>query len=231
MIKIFKKLFLSIFIVLFAINNLTFISYASSNFEDKFEIDIPALPTEYNDLLINLEDVDVKIENGKIVIENLVPSQSYSDIKIIFSDNIGREYEFNFDTITTSKPTKVDNKFIYDAYVNGLGRVPEIEGFKYWKNSLKNFDITAIDFVKNMINSEEFNSMYDAEYKKIIALYKIILSREPDREGFIYWILEFLHLKNDLNLTDVQAIDELVNQMVIGDEFKNLVEETGFLYE
>ena len=229
--RFLKKLFLCLFVILFLQNILILNVYASSNlFEDRFEIEIPALPTNYNNLSINLENHNVKIENGKVIIENLVPDQLYENVKIAFVDDIGREYELEFDTIITSKPVKVDNKFIYDAYVNGLGRVPDKLGFKYWKDSLENFDVTAVEFVKEMINSEEFNLMYDASYKKLIALYKIILGRDPDRDGFIYWMVEFLSMRDDLELSESQAIIELVNEMIDGDEFKNLVEETGFLY-
>lgn len=239
-VKIFKVLSIGIFLVLifqiiFVSNHPTLSKTISGQavpryFEDRFEINIPALPTKYDNLSSNLEDVDIDIEDTKLIITNLVPDQVYNDVEITFYDNIGRKYEIVLDNVITSQPKKPYNKFVYDVYTNGLGRKPDHSGFKYWYNSLSTFNVTAVDFVKEMVNSNEFRETYVEDDEKINALYKTILGREADEEGFNYWKDKFIYLINEVELERRQAILELVNEMVKGDEFKNIVKESGFLY-
>ena len=234
--KIFFVIILVFLQIIFVVNSQVVFSLNNSRqsvsryFEDKFEITVPALPTEYDNLSSNLEDVSIEIKDGKIIISDLVPDQVYNDVKITFNDNLGRKYELEFDNVITSQPVKADNKFVYDAYGNGLGRKPDHLGFKYWYNRLDSFDITAVDFIMEMVTSDEFNSVYKTADEKIKALYKTIVGREAEEEGFIYWMLEFSILVDDMGLTDRQAIFELVKRMIMSDEFKDLVEEAGFLY-
>ncbi len=234
--KIFFVIILVFLQIIFVVNSQVVFSLNNSRqsvsryFEDKFEITVPALPTEYDNLSSNLEDVSIEIKDGKIIISDLVPDQVYNDVKITFNDNLGRKYELEFDNVITSQPVKADNKFVYDAYGNGLGRKPDHLGFKYWYNRLDSFDITAVDFIMEMVTSDEFNSVYKTADEKIKALYKTIVGREAEEEGFIYWMLEFSILVDDMGLTDRQAILELVKRMIMSDEFKDLVEEAGFLY-
>lgn len=198
-------------------------------YEDKFEISVPALPTKYDNLIHNLYDAKIEILDGKVLISDLVPDQVYNGVLITFNDDIGRKYELKFDNVITSQPTKPHNKFIYDAYENGLGRKPEHEGFKFWYKKLRDFEISSVDFVMEMINSDEFNSNYKTSNEKINSLYKIIVGREPDYDGFDYWSSEFLNLVNS-GLIERQAIIKLAEQMVKSDEFKSNVDKTGFLY-
>lgn len=232
-LKFFEKLFFVISIIFFIeINlntkNVSSKQVASRYYEDKFEINIPALPTVYNNLFSNLEDVDIEIKDEKIVINNLVPDQVYNEVQIRFNDNLGRKYELELDNVITSKPVKPNNKFVYDVYGNGLGRRPDHTGFKYWKNRLENLDITSVDFIIEIINSDEFNSIYESAEEKIAALYKIVLGRDADEEGFLYWVSEFVNLNYEFD--DRQALPELVKKMVVSDEFKFKVDSTGFLY-
>lgn len=199
-------------------------------YEDKFEIRVPALPTEYDSVLSNLEDVKIKIEDNKIIISDLAPDQVYNNVEITFVDNIGRKYTVELNNIITSKPLKVDNKFIYDAYTNGLGRKPEHEGFRYWYKKLSSYDITAVDFIIEMVSSEEFNSLYYTLDEKIKALYRIVVGREADEEGLSYWMMEFTKLVDEFNLGEKQAVLELSKSMMLGNEFQEIVSDAGFLY-
>lgn len=236
--SILRKLIFCLFVVfvcctILTTSNLVFAKDRQATFryyEDKFEVSVPALPTKYDNLTHNLDDANVEILNGKVIISDLVPDQVYNGVLITFNDDIGRKYELKFDNVITSQPTKPHNKFIYDAYENGLGRKPEHKGFKFWYKKLKDLEISAVGFVMEMINSDEFNSNYKTSDEKINALYKIIVGREPDEDGFDYWTYEFFNLTNNNGLTDRQAITELTNQMIKSDEFKSKVDETGFLY-
>lgn len=236
----FNKLFCGISLLLilqifFAIsinmraNSITSKAVSNRYFEDKFEISIPALPTFYDNVFINLDDVRVDIKNGVLIIKDLAPDQVYNDVKVTFTDNVGRKYELEFDNVITSLPVKSENKFVYDVYENGLGRKPDHNGFKFWHGRLKNLEITASEFVNEIISSNEFNSIYKDIDEKINALYKTIVGREPDEEGFLYWVSEFNFIIDEEDLSFGQAINRLSNRMISEGEFKNLVNEAGFL--
>lgn len=229
--KNFKRLFFVLVIMFFTnlnVKNVNSKQAALRYYEDRFEINVPALPTVYENLFSNLEDAYIEIKDGKIIINNLVPDQVYNEVQIKFNDNLGRRYEIELDNVITSKPNKPNNKFVYDVYGNGLGRRPDHTGFKYWQKRLENLDITSVEFIAEIINSDEFNSVYDGIEEKIDALYKIVVGREADKEGFYYWLSEFLNLRYELD--DRQALVELVKKMVMSDEFKSIVEDAGFLY-
>lgn len=199
-------------------------------FEDTFEISVPGLPSKYDNIKCNLEDVRVEIKGDKIVILDLVPDQVYHNVKITFTDDIGRKYEFNFDNVITSLPKKANNKFVYDAYSNGLGRKPEHAGFKYWFGRLSSGTITAVDFINEMVNSEEFNSIYKTPREKIAALYKTVVGREAEKEGLDFWLDQFNLLVEEYDMKSSEAVLDLVNRMVSENEFKNIVKEAGFIY-
>ncbi|BAK80953.1 DUF4214 domain-containing protein [Candidatus Arthromitus sp. SFB-rat-Yit] len=199
-------------------------------FEDTFEVSVPGLPSKYSNVFCNLEDVSVEIKEDKIVILNLVPDQVYHNVEITFTDDIGRKYEFNFDNVITSLPKKANNKFVYDAYLNGLGRKPDHTGFKYWFGRLSSGTITAVDFINEMVSSDEFNSNYSMSIEKIKALYKTVVGREADEEGLGFWLSEFNILVEQNGIKSSNAILELVKRMVSENEFISIVEEAGFIY-
>lgn len=239
--KVLKATFLIAVFCLIIQGNLIVKSYALTQsrnvqavpnryFEDTFEISVPGLPTKYDNVNINLDDVRVEIESNKIVIKGLVPDQVYNNVVISFNDDIGRKYELEFDNIITSQPSKADNKFVYDAYTNGLGRKPDHGGFKYWHSKLITHNITAVDFIMEMVSSDEFNSIYKNAREKINALYKTIVGREPEEEGLNFWMDQFNLLVDGMKFTSREAILDLVNRMIYEEEFKKLVDEAGFLY-
>lgn len=228
---------LALILQLILLNNVYIVSYGKNSravanryFEDRFEISIPGLPTEYDDVTINIEDARVSIKGNKILIDDLVPDQVYNNVKITFIDDIGRKYELDIDNVITSQPTKPDNKFVYDVYGNGLGRKPDHEGFKYWYNKLSSYSISAVDFVMEMITSSEFNSTYKNPLDKISALYRTIVGRAPDEDGLTFWMDQYSKLINTMDYSPKEAILDLTKKMVSEDEFKNIVSEAGFKY-
>ena len=83
------------------------------------------------------------------------------------------------------------NAKIYRLYNAAFGRFPDISGLKYWieKNNsgIDSYKATASSFVI----SEEFKAIYsekDDNKSYINNLYKNILGRAPDADGFKYWL-------------------------------------------
>ncbi len=197
-------------------------------FEDRFEISVPGLPTQYDDVIINIEDVKVEIGEDKIIIRELVPDQVYNNVKITFIDNIGRKYELEVNNVITSQPSKPNNKFVYSAYENGLGRKPDHSGFKYWFKRLSSNEISARSFINEMITSEEFNTTYKHPIDKISALYHTIVGRAPEEDGLAFWMGEYELLNK--NYGEKESILTIADRMMFEEEFKTIVKNADFTY-
>ncbi len=128
--------------------------------------------------------------NGKLVVSNKESGlDTISNAEEIFLNNeIIDEQNFQRDVI------HVDN---YEAgtqisrlYLGVFDRVADKEGLYYWINEYENLnDISLI--ANSFVISQEFNNIYgstqtDQEY--VSLLYNNILYREPDQDGFEYWI-------------------------------------------
>tara|TARA_Y100001968_G_scaffold101607_1_gene91559 strand:+ start:655 stop:1860 length:1206 start_codon:yes stop_codon:yes gene_type:complete len=79
---------------------------------------------------------------------------------------------------------------IYRLYNAALGRFPDIDGFRYWKEKNISGENDFRQTSESFIHSDEFFKLYpksnsDNEY--ISSLYKNVLNREPDLNGFSYW--------------------------------------------
>jgi predicted outer membrane repeat protein len=79
-------------------------------------------------------------------------------------------------------------KMLYDSI---LGRVPDAEGLNNWNNLLSNNLIGANQIVYNFIFSEELKNKISAMSNEefINFLYKAILARTPDAEGYNNWLI------------------------------------------
>ncbi len=77
---------------------------------------------------------------------------------------------------------------LYRAF---FGREPDINGAKYWLNEAR-AGRTVDDMGRFFATSDEFNAKYgplnDAQFMRVV--YQNILDREPDQEGFDFWISE-----------------------------------------
>ena len=75
--------------------------------------------------------------------------------------------------------------FVENLYVAGLGRQPEVGGFNYWVNELKNGRpaAEAIGFV--LLDSPEFKEKYEgiSNEEFVKKAYEIVFAREADEDG------------------------------------------------
>ncbi len=77
--------------------------------------------------------------------------------------------------------------FIERFYNLVLGRRADGAGIEYWNNELKTHKKSASDIAKGFFFSEEFlNKKYDDE-KFLTIVYRTLMGREPDQEGFNFW--------------------------------------------
>jgi len=73
-----------------------------------------------------------------------------------------------------------------------LGRDSDPEGLEYWVNELISGNVPGRRIGVEFVNSAEFKAMMDSlsPEELITVLYRGLLGREPDPEGFAYWVSE-----------------------------------------
>ena len=93
---------------------------------------------------------------------------------------------------------------IYRLYNAAFGRFPDINGFKYWIEMNESGNNSYYQTSASFVNSKEFEQLYfdnQSNEAYISSLYNNILSREPDPNGYEYWLgqLEgYYENRNDL---------------------------------
>jgi serralysin len=78
----------------------------------------------------------------------------------------------------------------YRLYKAAFDRVPDLEGLGYWMHNLDQGANLANDVANGFLNSKEFQDLYGANTTTatfIDNLYKNVLHRKPDAEGYAYW--------------------------------------------
>ncbi|MBO7427023.1 MAG: DUF4214 domain-containing protein [Clostridiales bacterium] len=135
-----------------------------------------------------------------------------------------------------------DEEFVKRLYTTCLGREAEPEGLQYWLDQLQKEHFSRQFVLAGFLNSTEFNKLCDTyKVKKttyssnstynlafdqakaegfITRLYTLALSRDPDPDGFNFWVGE---LKNGSNGRDVSYgfifSPELSNKNLSNEEF------------
>ncbi len=90
-------------------------------------------------------------------------------------------------------------EFIKRSYRYILGREADIDGLNYWNHSLQTS--TAASIVIQFFESDEYISRDLDLDSYLTILYQTLLNREPDEEGFAYW-LDLLD-SGDLTIAEV----------------------------
>jgi hypothetical protein len=111
---------------------------------------------------------------------------------------------------------------VTQIYQEQLGREPDEGGLEYWSNALANG--ADLQQVLQGINQSVEGQNYDTQY--ITSLYRQILGRNPEQEGFQYWLSE-AQIKGYTpdQLKDILGQAALVEQQIkgiTGQTFTNL---------
>ncbi len=84
---------------------------------------------------------------------------------------------------------KDKDEFITGLYENVLDRTPSEKEISYWKGEIDKGKSAAF-IIRHFFRSKEFKDNNYTNEEFITKLYKIVLEREPDQEGFEYWLKE-----------------------------------------
>ena len=112
------------------------------------------------------------------------------------------------DTTITNPETA--RTFVTQMYQGLLGRDPEEDGFNYWTDRLTNGE-TVEEIVRGFIDSEEFKASNVDQNAFINGLYKGVLGRTADLDGFKFW-------KDKMNAEGL-SYQDLANLFLESDEF------------
>ena len=84
---------------------------------------------------------------------------------------------------------------LYRAYMGALGRLPDEEGFNWWANEIAQSRHSLSSMAAGFIYSVEFQGLADTDSNGtvnseefITHMYQGVFDREPDEEGFSFWV-------------------------------------------
>jgi len=130
---------------------------------------------------------------------------------------------YTIDITFTPDENVVNDKGIEDfvkrMYVKALGREAEEGGLKYWSEELREGRKTAVFVARFFFDSPEFKSKNLSNEEFLKRVYETIMDREPDQEGYEYWL-------GRLNRKEVSRND-VVDMFVDAPEFKAVAERYG----
>ncbi|MCQ2483659.1 MAG: DUF4214 domain-containing protein, partial [Clostridia bacterium] len=78
--------------------------------------------------------------------------------------------------------------FVIRCYEVALDRAPDEQGYKYWTGMLNEGQACGAQVGFGFIFSEEYTSRNKDNGQFLVDLYKMYFDREPDVEGYNYWI-------------------------------------------
>lgn len=110
--------------------------------------------------------------------------------------------------------------FVNRLYRLAMEREADAEGLAYWIGTLKSGEKTGAKVAEGFIESPEFTNRDLSDEKYVTILYQIFMGREPDAEGFQYWIKL---LSSGVSRTFV------ANQFCTSSEFIQICERCGIV--
>ncbi len=168
-------------------------------------------------------DFDIVVENGKVYLSQ------QSSLNIDTLQSIER---IEFSDLSVSLDTAGSSGIAYRLYKAAFNREPDLEGIGYWMAALdsgKDTIAAAADFVY----SAEFQSVYgvnptNSEF--LLKLYNNVLGRDPDEEGFNWW-LEQMNSGTSYTMAKVLAnfSESTENKSVVADLIGNGIEYAPWL--
>lgn len=110
------------------------------------------------------------------------------------------------------------SKFIDNFYHLAFDRNPDYNGKVFWYNKLNNHEESIRYFITNLLSEQEFINKNYSDDKFVDILYKIIFERDPDREGYNFWVNKYKEKKNEVGVQQAQRY--VVDNFLNSDEFK-----------
>ncbi|MDU3722173.1 MAG: DUF4214 domain-containing protein, partial [Clostridium celatum] len=106
--------------------------------------------------------------------------------------------------------------FVKSIYNVALNREPDEEGFNYWIEKLKSREFTGKYILFNLLSESEFKNLNFGAEDYVEKMYAVIVGREPDEEGFNYWVNMYNDYINNKGIsigeTRISILDIMINE-------------------
>ena len=124
----------------------------------------------------------LKTEGRDRVVSGFINSTEWCNICASYGVKSGAKYAKA--TIASADATA----FAERLYTKCLGRSAEEDGLKFWSLGLTNLEFTGSGAAREFFYSAEFNGLGLDNKELITRMYRTFMGREPEDEGFNYWI-------------------------------------------
>ena len=121
-------------------------------------------------------------------------------------------------TAKANKATDEVKSFAIRLYSCCLNRGPESDGLKYWGLALTNHEKSGYEAAHFFFTSDEFKNLKTSNEEYITRLYTTFMDREPETDGFNYWVGE---------LKKGKSRDDVLISFAQSEEFTNICNEYG----
>ena len=160
----------------------------------------------------------------KAIFQSFVNSPEYGEIcnsyEIIRGSYVSDDPKDSEPENALMSPAEIDiYRFVERLYGTCLGRESDNEGIKYWTRLLSSKTKTGAEVSYEFVFSEEYLSQEHTDEEFITMLYYTFFNREPDEEGFNFWLDS---LQGTLR-TRKYIFENFVNSA----EFKDICESYG----
>ncbi|MCQ2467835.1 MAG: DUF4214 domain-containing protein [Clostridia bacterium] len=160
-----------------------------------------------------------ELANGRtreFVFYGFVNSQEWANICLTYGIVSGG----NKTASITKQPTAAINDFTTRMYTTCLGRNAEPSGQAYWAGELANMRKTGTQVAYEFFFSSEFTNANHSDSEFVTRLYRTFMGREPDTDGFNYWLNQ---------LANGASRKAVFDGFSTSQEFSNLCIEAGIL--
>ena len=117
-----------------------------------------------------------------VLVEEFIESVEWCNVCAGYGVKSGAKYH------KATVPSKNAVKFATRLYTCCLGRDPEAEGLEYWALALTNLDATGYQAASCFFTLPEFVGLQTTNEEYLTRLYTTFMGREPEAEGFAYWL-------------------------------------------
>ena len=100
-------------------------------------------------------------------------------------------------TTSVSDPKKQISDFVKRLYKYVLNREAETDGLNYWTDELYSFRQSGAEVAQGFIFSKEFIDRKTTDEEFVTILYNTFFGREPDTDGFNFWVNSLKNGTND----------------------------------
>lgn len=175
---------------------------------------------EFNPLdgVIAYDNEDGDITTSIKVVENNVNINAIGSYKVVYevTDSDGAITTRDIIVFVEMKDKYSVESFVKSIYNVALNREPDEEGFNYWIEKLKSREFTGKYILFNLLSESEFKNLNFGAEDYVEKMYAVIVGREPDEEGFNYWVNMYNDYINNKGIsigeTRISILDIMINE-------------------